>query len=80
MFGHSYSDKSVCVPFSRSQLLIFGDKNVYFLLVQKGHFSHGKQRSECPLTLVFQVTLAQNNSYAKVAYLTVTYSATLQLD
>lgn len=63
--------------FSLSQLLISGDKNVVFLLVQGGHLSHGSciscfqkkegssESSSC--TCCFQVTLVQNNQYAKEA-------------
>ena len=42
--------------------------------------SGGKGRSKCPfVSSVFQVPLAQNNPYAKVAYLGVAYLGTSHL-
>lgn len=69
---------SVSTNFSWPQRFISGDKNV-FPLAQGGLLLHGsftscfqkeKWRSECSsCTCCFQVSLAQNNHYAKAAYL-----------
>lgn len=76
----------VCTD-SQPRVPISGDKNVFSLLVPRGHLSHGSFISHFQeekegqgallIAVISQLPLIQNNQHARVAYFGVTCSERL---
>lgn len=85
-----YFSRFVCTDPFWHQLPVSSAKNILLFLVKGGHLSHGRfydlllgrrrEVREPALTAfaVFQVSSAQNNQYAEVAYFGVACSESLQ--